>query len=177
MAEFGGAASLGRSPPLSWRGAWKEERKVFPSLIAVAPTPRDTLASTDEFPPLKVSDGPSMASGWIIPLAMQSHVKTKLIVHLVDGTYELFRHFYGLRRFNKGVDRPYGAVVGVLQTVLQMIEGGDTYLGVATDHVIESFRNRLWAGYKTGAGIEPHCSRSFIRSRRRSRRWAWSCGR
>jgi 5'-3' exonuclease len=78
-----------------------------------------------------------------------------MIVHLVDGTYELFRHFYGLRRFNKGVDRPYGAVVGVLQGVLQMIESGDTYLGVATDHVIESFRNRLWAGYKTGAGIEP----------------------
>jgi len=78
-----------------------------------------------------------------------------MIVHLIDGTYELFRHFYGLRRFNKGVDRPYGAVVGVLQTVLQMIENGDTYLGVATDHVIESFRNRLWADYKTGAGIEP----------------------
>ena len=78
-----------------------------------------------------------------------------MIVHLVDGTYELFRHFYGLRRFNKGVDRPYGAVVGVLQTVLQMIENGDTYLGVATDHVIESFRNRLWTDYKTSAGIEP----------------------
>jgi len=77
-----------------------------------------------------------------------------MIVHLVDGTYELFRHFYGLRRFNKGVDRPYGAVVGVLQTVLDMIERGDTYIGVATDHVIESFRNPLWAGYKTGAGIE-----------------------
>src|SRR5258707_5108901 len=77
-----------------------------------------------------------------------------MIVNLVDGTYELFRHFYGLRRFSKGVDRPYGAVVGVLQTVLQMIENGDTYLGVATDHVIESFRNRLWADYKTGAGIE-----------------------
>lgn len=77
-----------------------------------------------------------------------------MIVHLIDGTYELFRHFYGLRRFNKGVDRPYGAVIGVLQTVLQMIESGDTYLGVATDHVIESFRNQLWAGYKSGAGIE-----------------------
>src|SRR5438105_9485849 len=77
-----------------------------------------------------------------------------MIVHLVDGTYELFRHFYGLRRFTKGKDRAYGAVVGVLQTVLQMIENGDAYLGVATDHVIESFRNRLWAGYKTGAGIE-----------------------
>jgi 5'-3' exonuclease len=90
-----------------------------------------------------------------------------MIVHLVDGTYELFRHFYGLRRFTKGKDRPYSAVVGVLQTILQMIENGDrvkgsasrglvnTYLGVATDHVIESFRNRLWADYKTGAGIEP----------------------
>ena len=78
-----------------------------------------------------------------------------MVVHLIDGTYELFRHFYGLRRFTKGKDRPYGAVVGVLQTVLQMIESGGTYLGVATDHVIESFRNRLWAGYKTGAGIEP----------------------
>src|SRR5215475_7165196 len=77
-----------------------------------------------------------------------------MIVHLIDGTYELFRHFYGLRRFTKGKDRPYGAVIGVLQTVLQMIENGDTYLGVATDHVIESFRNRLWADYKTGAGIE-----------------------
>lgn len=79
-----------------------------------------------------------------------------MIVHLVDGTYELFRHFYGLRRFNKGKDRPYGAVVGVLQTVLQVIENeaGATYLGVATDHVIESFRNGLWDGYKTGAGIE-----------------------
>jgi 5'-3' exonuclease len=77
-----------------------------------------------------------------------------VIVHLIDGTYELFRHFYGLRRFNKGVDRRYGAVVGVLQGVLQTIESGDTYIGVATDHVIESFRNRLWAGYKTGDGIE-----------------------
>jgi 5'-3' exonuclease, N-terminal resolvase-like domain len=80
-----------------------------------------------------------------------------MIVHLVDGTYELFRHFYGLRRFTKGKDRSYGAVVGVLQTVLQMIDHvkgsasrgqGAAYLGVATDHVIESFRNRLWPDYK-----------------------------
>jgi 5'-3' exonuclease len=77
-----------------------------------------------------------------------------VIVHLVDGTYELFRHFYGLRRFTKGKDRPYGAVVGVLQTALQLLENDATHLGVATDHVIESFRNRLWSGYKTGAGIE-----------------------
>ena len=78
-----------------------------------------------------------------------------MIVHLVDGTYELFRHFYGLRRFNQGKDRPFGAVIGVLQTLLQMIEQGATHVGVATDHVIESFRNRLWADYKTGEGIEP----------------------
>ncbi|HEY0340654.1 MAG TPA: 5'-3' exonuclease H3TH domain-containing protein [Steroidobacteraceae bacterium] len=78
-----------------------------------------------------------------------------MIVHLIDGTYELFRHFYGLRRFSKGVDRPFGAVVGVLNTVLQMVEEGATHLGVATDHVIESFRNELWSGYKTGDGIDP----------------------
>jgi 5'-3' exonuclease len=78
-----------------------------------------------------------------------------MIVHVVDGTYELFRHFYGLRRFNKGKDRPFGAVVGVLQTVLQMLEQGATHIGVATDHVIESFRNDLWPDYKTSEGIEP----------------------
>jgi 5'-3' exonuclease len=78
-----------------------------------------------------------------------------MIVHVVDGTYELFRHFYGLRRFNKGKDRPFGAVVRVLQTVLQMIEQDATHVGVATDHVIESFRNSLWPGYKTSEGIEP----------------------
>jgi 5'-3' exonuclease len=77
-----------------------------------------------------------------------------VVVHLIDGTYELFRHFYGLRRFTKK-DRPFGAVVGVLNTVLEMIEEGATHIGVATDHVIESFRNELWEGYKTGEGIEP----------------------
>jgi 5'-3' exonuclease len=78
-----------------------------------------------------------------------------MIIDLVDGTYELFRHFYGLRRFTKGEDRPFGAVAGVLNGVLQMIESKVTHVGVATDHVIESFRNRLWPGYKTGEGIEP----------------------
>ena len=84
-----------------------------------------------------------------------------MIVHLVDGTYELFRHFYGLRRFTKGEDRPFGAVVGVLNTILEMIEKGATHVGVATDHVIESFRNGLWAGYKTGEGIEPALRAQF----------------
>jgi 5'-3' exonuclease len=76
-----------------------------------------------------------------------------MIVHLIDGTYELFRHFYGLRRFKK-TDPPLGAVAGVLGTVVRMLEEGATHLGVATDHVIESFRNQLWPGYKTGEGVE-----------------------
>jgi len=76
-----------------------------------------------------------------------------MIVHLVDGTYELFRHFYGLRRFSKK-DPPFGAVAGVLTTVVMMLEQGATHIAVATDHVIESFRNDLWPGYKTGAGID-----------------------
>jgi len=78
-----------------------------------------------------------------------------MIVHLIDGTYELFRHFYGARRFSKGEDAPFAAVIGVMLTVLQMLESGSTHIGVATDHVIESFRNDLWGGYKTGDGIEP----------------------
>ena len=77
-----------------------------------------------------------------------------MIVHLIDGTYELFRHFYGIRRFKK-TDPPYGAVAGVLRTVAKMLEDGATHIGVATDHVIESFRNALWLDYKTGEGIEP----------------------
>jgi len=84
-----------------------------------------------------------------------------MVIHLVDGTYELFRHFYGSRRFHKGKDRPYGAVIGVLQTILQMLETGEAYIGVATDHVIESFRNALWPGYKTGEGIEPALAAQF----------------
>ncbi len=84
-----------------------------------------------------------------------------MIVHLVDGTYELFRHFYGLRRFSKGGDPPFGAVVGVLRTVLQLVEDGATHVGVATDHVIESFRNDLWGGYKTGEGVEPALKAQF----------------
>jgi 5'-3' exonuclease len=84
-----------------------------------------------------------------------------VIVHLVDGTYELFRHFYGLRRVTDGKERRFGAVVGVLNTVLQMIGEGTTHVGVATDHVIESFRNALWSGYKTGDGIDPALRAQF----------------
>ena len=84
-----------------------------------------------------------------------------MLIHLVDGTYELFRHFYGLRRFTKGADPPFGAVIGVLNTVLELLETGATHVGVATDHVIESFRNDLWPGYKTGQGIERALAAQF----------------
>ncbi len=84
-----------------------------------------------------------------------------MIVHLLDGTYELFRHFYGIRRFSK-TDPPFGAVLGVLRTVVQMLETGATHIGVATDHVIESFRNDLWDGYKTGEGIDRALWKQFI---------------
>ena len=75
-----------------------------------------------------------------------------LSVHLIDGTYELFRQFHGRKRFEKG--RPLGAVAGVLHSILEMVEKGATHVGVATDHIIESFRNKLWRDYKTSAGIE-----------------------
>ena len=84
-----------------------------------------------------------------------------MIVHLVDGTYELFRHFYGIRRA-KGSDPPYGAVGGVLGTIAEMLEGGATHIGVATDHVVESFRNDLWPEYKTSEGIEPVLHAQFF---------------
>ena len=82
-------------------------------------------------------------------------------VHLLDGTYELFRHFYAVpsRRDPDGTE--VGAVRGVLGTVLTILEDGATHLGVATDHVIESFRNELWPGYKTGAGIDPDLLAQF----------------
>jgi 5'-3' exonuclease len=84
-----------------------------------------------------------------------------MIVHLVDGTYELFRHFYGRRRFEKGAPKAFGAVAGVLHTILEMLEKDATHIGVATDHVIESFRNDLWPDYKTGEGIEPELWAQF----------------
>src|SRR5579884_4169657 len=84
-----------------------------------------------------------------------------VIVHLIDGTYELFRHFYGLSRAKSGKVPRFGAVAGVLNAILQMIADGATHVGVATDHVIESFRNELWDGYKTGDGVEPALRAQF----------------
>jgi 5'-3' exonuclease len=82
-------------------------------------------------------------------------------IHLVDGTYELFRHYYAMPSVRDREGREVGAVRGVVTSVLSMINGGARYLGVATDHVIESFRNRLWPGYKTGAGIDPDLLSQF----------------
>jgi 5'-3' exonuclease len=76
-------------------------------------------------------------------------------VHLVDGTYELFRHFFGAPPHQNAAGREVAAVRGVVGSVLQLLSEGATHVGVATDHVIESFRNDLWPGYKTGEGIDP----------------------
>jgi 5'-3' exonuclease len=84
-----------------------------------------------------------------------------LDIHLVDGTYELFRHYYAVPSARDAEGREVGAVRGVVTSVLGMINGGATHIGVATDHVIESFRNRLWPGYKTGEGIAPDLKAQF----------------
>ena len=84
-----------------------------------------------------------------------------LNVHLIDGTYELFRHYYALPSAKDSTGREVAAVRGVVNSVLGLITAGATHVGVATDHVIESFRNGLWAGYKTGAGIEPELFAQF----------------
>jgi 5'-3' exonuclease len=84
-----------------------------------------------------------------------------LDIYLVDGTYELFRHYYALPSAKDSAGREVAAVRGVLASVLGMIKGGATHIAVATDHVIESFRNELWPGYKTGEGIEPDLLAQF----------------
>jgi 5'-3' exonuclease len=84
-----------------------------------------------------------------------------VIVHLVDGTFELFRYFLAPAAFDRSAPEELRAVRGVVASVLGMLEGGVTHLGVATDHVIESFRNALWPGYKTGEGIDPRLAAQF----------------
>jgi len=88
-------------------------------------------------------------------------LEASLDVHLIDGTYELFRHYYALPSARDQDGREVAAVRGVLASVLGMIKGGATHVAVATDHVIESFRNGLWPDYKTGAGIEPDLLAQF----------------
>ncbi len=76
-------------------------------------------------------------------------------VYLIDGTYELFRHFYAVPSSKDADDKEVGALRGVLGSIVALLEDGVTHIGVATDHVVESFRNKLWPGYKTGDGIDP----------------------
>jgi 5'-3' exonuclease len=90
-------------------------------------------------------------------LVVEFHVE----IHLIDGTYELFRHYYAVPSARDADGREVGAVRGVLASVLGMIRGGATHVAVATDHVIESFRNGLWAGYKTSEGVEPDLLAQF----------------
>ena len=101
------------------------------------------------------ADGLVVVSTAVDCYSPRGGVSWDMIVHLIDGTYELFRHFYGLRRMKQQPDPPLGAMTGVLRTVVQMLDTGATHIGVATDHVIESFRNELFADYKTGEGIDP----------------------
>src|ERR1700678_2622662 len=82
-------------------------------------------------------------------------------VHLIDGTYELFRHYYALPKVRDSAGQEVAAVRGVLASVIGMVADGATHVGVATDHVIESFRNDLWPGYKTGEGIDPALRSQF----------------
>jgi len=84
-----------------------------------------------------------------------------LEIYLVDGTYELFRHYYAVPSARDAAGREVGAVRGVLASMLGMLKGGATHLAVATDHIIESFRNGLWAGYKTSEGVEPELLAQF----------------
>ena len=84
-----------------------------------------------------------------------------LKVYLVDGTYELFRHYFAVPKARDSSGREVGAVRGVLASLLAMMHDGVTHIGVATDHVIESFRNGLWPGYKTGEGVEPDLLSQF----------------
>ena len=85
----------------------------------------------------------------------------RLEIYLIDGTYELFRHYYAVPSAKDEAGREVGAVRGVLASLLGMLKSGTTHIGVATDHVIESFRNDLWPGYKTGEGVEPELLAQF----------------
>src|SRR5690349_17500738 len=164
-------ASLRSSPGPTWprsgrmpmSGCWKAATRrstVRGNRATSVPPPRATTSGTSRTTttPASSSTRATISPGkWRSSSrssATRPSASSKVVGHLIDGTYELFRHFYGLRRFKKQ-DPPLGAVAGVLHTVLQLMEKGGTHLGVATDHVIESFRNALWPGYKTSAGMEP----------------------
>jgi len=100
---------------------------------------------------------------------------SEMIVHLIDGTYELFRHFYGIRRFKK-TDPPFGAVTGVLNSVAKMIEDGATHIGVATDHVISLFAMNFGPATRPAPESSPPYARNFYRWKKLSPPWVSSFG-
>ncbi|AXC09799.1 DNA polymerase I 5'-3' exonuclease domain [Acidisarcina polymorpha] len=103
-----------------------------------------------------------IAFGRLSATAMLQKLRgANLEVHLIDGTYELFRHYHALPSMRDSEGHEVAAVRGVIASILGMIEKGATHIAVATDHVIESFRNKLWAGYKTGEGVEPDLLAQF----------------
>ena len=103
----------------------------------------------------------TLAVDWAVTSPIGLCWSCALDIYLVDGTYELFRHYYALPSARDEDGREVAAVRGVLASVLGMIKDGATHIAVATDHVIESFRNELWLGYKTGEGIEPDLLAQF----------------
>jgi 5'-3' exonuclease len=115
----------------------------------------------DETQRIRVEHAESLTALMNNPLEATDRLEPRLEVHLIDGTYELFRHYYALPPAKDAEGREVAAVRGVLTSVLGMITAGATHVGVATDHIIESFRNQLWPGYKTGAGIEPDLLAQF----------------
>jgi 5'-3' exonuclease len=103
----------------------------------------------------------SSAPALVLGIAANDKLGPVMKVHLIDGTYELFRHFYGAPPHRNGAGQEVAAVRGVVGSVLQLLGEGATHVGVATDHVIESFRNDLWPGYKTGDGVDPDLKQQF----------------
>src|ERR1700761_2282120 len=97
----------------------------------------------------------------MVVVLLRSFGGEPLELYLIDGTYELFRHYYAVPSAHDSEGREVGAVRGVLASVLGLLKEGATHVGVATDHVIESFRNELWPGYKTGEGVEPDLLAQF----------------
>src|SRR5262249_7127171 len=124
--------------------------------LTVYPSPRTPLSAFRE-----LSYGPADSGSTVSGSRSRLYTRSHMDVHLIDGTYELFRHFFGAPAALDASGRQIGAVRGVLRSVLSMIERGATHLGVATDHVIESFRNGLYSGYKTSAGVPEELMSQF----------------
>jgi 5'-3' exonuclease len=103
--------------------------------------------------------------------------RSRMDVHLIDGTYELFRHFFAVPASAAMDGQEIGATRGVLNSVLSMIERGATHIGVATDHVVESFRNDLYPGYKTSEGVPPELLSQFPILEEALVAMVWWCGR